>query len=120
MSKTEPGETIVKFNKPGILELLQEHGIMPLPPKRKGRLARKLSDFDRPTKVSNSLRQNFRRYCSSYSRSPLYRKYFKEKGINIATLTLHARWETFKYITATPQYTSGKFSIDKINAEIIN
>ncbi|GHT24358.1 hypothetical protein AGMMS49953_06670 [Endomicrobiia bacterium] len=47
MSKPEPGETIVKFNKPGIL---QEHGIMPLPPKRKGRLARKLSDFDRPTK----------------------------------------------------------------------
>ncbi|GHT15968.1 hypothetical protein AGMMS49573_04040 [Endomicrobiia bacterium] len=45
MSKTEPCETIVKFNKPGILELLQEHGIMPLPPKRKGRLARKLSDF---------------------------------------------------------------------------
>ncbi|WP_096525641.1 S-adenosylmethionine:tRNA ribosyltransferase-isomerase [Candidatus Endomicrobiellum trichonymphae] len=27
-------------------------------------------------------------------------KFFKEKGINIATLTLHARWETFKYITA--------------------
>ncbi|GHT09231.1 hypothetical protein AGMMS49532_06610 [Endomicrobiia bacterium] len=44
-------------------------------------------------------------------------KFFKEKGINIATLTLHARWETFKYITATPQYTSGKFSIDKINKD---
>jgi S-adenosylmethionine:tRNA ribosyltransferase-isomerase len=49
MSKTELGESVIKFNKPGILEFLYKYGIMPLPPyiKRKNMLVHNLSDFDR-------------------------------------------------------------------------
>jgi len=49
MSKTELGESVVHFNKHGILEFLQKYGVMPLPPyiKRGGVLAHELSDFDR-------------------------------------------------------------------------
>ncbi|MDR0800192.1 MAG: tRNA preQ1(34) S-adenosylmethionine ribosyltransferase-isomerase QueA [Endomicrobium sp.] len=126
--KTESGETIVRFNKSGILEFLQEHGIMPLPPyiKRKGGIARELSDFDR------------QRYQTVYAKTlgaiaaPTAGLHFtesilktlKEKGINIAMLTLHVGWGTFKSITAAELKNHNmlpeKFSIDKTNAEIIN
>ncbi|OEG71017.1 hypothetical protein ATZ36_03245 [Candidatus Endomicrobiellum trichonymphae] len=128
MSKTESGETVVKFNKSGVLEFLQEHGIMPLPPyiKRKGELAQELSDFDR------------QRYQTVYAKTlgavaaptaglhftENILKTFKENGINIATLTLHVGWGTFKSITSAELKNHNmlpeKFTIDKTNAEIIN
>jgi S-adenosylmethionine:tRNA ribosyltransferase-isomerase len=128
MSKAESGETIVKFNKSGILEFLQEHGIMPLPfyIKRKGKLAQELSDFDR------------QRYQTVYAKTlgavaaptaglhftENTLKIFKEKGISVAMLSLHVGWGTFKSITSAElknhNMLSEKFTIDKTNAEIIN
>jgi S-adenosylmethionine:tRNA ribosyltransferase-isomerase len=128
LSKNEQGETIVRFNKPNILNFLQEHGIMPLPHyiNRKGNLAQKLSDFDR------------QRYQTVYAKNlgaiaaPTAGLHFtenilqelKKKGVNIAKLTLHVGWGTFKPITTEkisehnmfPEY----FEIDKANVEIIN
>ncbi|MCA6079779.1 MAG: tRNA preQ1(34) S-adenosylmethionine ribosyltransferase-isomerase QueA [Endomicrobium sp.] len=128
MSKTETGETIVKFNKSGILEFLQKHGIMPLPPyiNRKGKLAWELSDFDK------------QRYQTIYAKTlgaiaaPTAGLHFTEdilgtlkaKGINIATLTLYVGWGTFKPINTAKLNNhimlSEKFIIDKTNAKIIN
>ncbi|GHT53249.1 S-adenosylmethionine:tRNA ribosyltransferase-isomerase [Endomicrobiia bacterium] len=128
LSKTELGETLVKFNKSGILDFLQRHGIMPLPPyiNRKSGLAQKLSDFDR------------QRYQTVYARNlgaiaaPTAGLHFtknilkglKEKNINIATLTLHVGWGTFKPITAAELNNHNmlpeKFTLDRTNAEIIN
>jgi S-adenosylmethionine:tRNA ribosyltransferase-isomerase len=128
MSKTESGETIVKFNKSGILEFLQEYGNMPLPPyiKRKGELTQELSDFDR------------QRYQTVYAKTvgavaaptaglhftENILKTFKEKGINIAMVTLHVGWGTFRSITSAElkkhNMLPEKFTIDKTNAKIIN
>ncbi|MDR1474366.1 MAG: tRNA preQ1(34) S-adenosylmethionine ribosyltransferase-isomerase QueA [Endomicrobium sp.] len=128
MSKTEQGETIVKFNKPNVLDFLQKQGIMPLPPyiNRKGELAQKLSDFDR------------QRYQTVYAEilgaiaAPTAGFHFtenilhklKEKGVNIATLILHAGWGTFKPITAknlnNHKMMSENFEIDEKSTEIIN
>lgn len=128
LSKTDLGETLVKFNKPGVLEFLQDHGIMPLPPyiNRKGSLAQELSDFDK------------QRYQTIYAKNlgaiaaPTAGLHFtnniltslKEKGINIATLTLHVGWGTFKPITSMKLNNHNmlpeKFILDKTGAEIIN
>ncbi|MCA6070271.1 MAG: tRNA preQ1(34) S-adenosylmethionine ribosyltransferase-isomerase QueA [Endomicrobium sp.] len=128
LSKTELGETLVKFNKSGVLEFLQDYGIMPLPPyiNRKGNLAQELSDFDK------------QRYQTIYAKNfgaiaaPTAGLHFtddiltclKEKGINIATLTLHVGWGTFRPITAMELNNHNmlpeKFTLDKTNAEIIN
>ncbi|MDR3256176.1 MAG: tRNA preQ1(34) S-adenosylmethionine ribosyltransferase-isomerase QueA [Endomicrobium sp.] len=128
ISKTELGETIVKFNKPGIFKFLQKYGIMPLPPyiNRKGILAQELSDFDR------------QRYQTVYAKTlgaiaaPTAGLHFtenilqtlKEKGVHVAALTLHVGWGTFKSITAEKLNNHSmlpeKFAIDKTNVEIIN
>ncbi|MDR1941739.1 MAG: tRNA preQ1(34) S-adenosylmethionine ribosyltransferase-isomerase QueA, partial [Endomicrobium sp.] len=127
-SKTSRGETIVVFNKPGIMQLLEKRGVMPLPPyiNRKNGLALELSDFDR------------QRYQTVYAKNPgaiaaptaglhFMPETFealKNKGVNIAKLTLHVGWGTFKPIVnehlAQHQMMSEKFSIDSQNAEIIN
>jgi S-adenosylmethionine:tRNA ribosyltransferase-isomerase len=128
LSKTELGETLVRFNKSGILEFLQEHGIMPLPLyiNRKGGLAQELSELDR------------QRYQTVYAKNlgaiaaPTAGLHFtndilkslKEKGVKIATLTLHVGWGTFKPIMVEELNNHNmlpeKFILDKTNAEIIN
>ncbi|MDR1784357.1 MAG: tRNA preQ1(34) S-adenosylmethionine ribosyltransferase-isomerase QueA [Endomicrobium sp.] len=128
ISKTEFGESTVKFNKLKVLEFLEKHGIMPLPPyiKRKNGLAHKLSDFDK------------QRYQTIYAKNlgaiaaPTAGLHFteniikdlKKKNVNIATLTLHVGWGTFKPITTLKldnhNMLPEKFFIDKTNAKIIN
>ncbi|MDR1926987.1 MAG: S-adenosylmethionine:tRNA ribosyltransferase-isomerase, partial [Endomicrobium sp.] len=105
LSKTKFGETLVKFNKPGILKFLQEHGIMPLPPyiNRKGGLAQELSEFDRQryqTVYAKNLGAVAAPTAGLHFTESLL-KSLKEKGVNIATLTLHVGWGTFKPIIAT-------------------
>jgi len=127
-SKTEQGEIIVKFNKSDVLDLLEKNGIMPLPPyiNRKDGLAQELSTFDKE------------RYQTVYADAPgaiaaptaglhftedIF-KALKNKGVEIATLTLHVGWGTFKPIVSQEisghRMMSEKFSIDAANAEKIN
>ena len=126
--KTASGETIVKFNKPGVEELLEKNGIMPLPPyiNRKDGLAIELSEFDR------------NRYQTVYAASsgaiaaPTAGLHFtqevfdklKAKGVKIAKLTLHVGWGTFKPIikedVSEHKMLPERFSLDSNNAEIIN
>jgi len=47
VSKTKSGESTVRFNKSGILEFLQKHGVMPLPPYIKRKNKQELSEFDK-------------------------------------------------------------------------
>jgi len=128
LSKTPEGETLVKFNKEGVTEFLQDRGIMPLPPyiNRKDGLAQKLSGFDRE------------RYQTVYAQTPgaiaaptaglhfteEIMGALKAKGVGIAVLTLHVGWGTFKPIIsaglADHKMMSEKFYIDAANAEIIN
>ena len=117
-------ETIVS----DIVPMLEKHGIMPLPPyiDRKNNLARELSEFDR------------QRYQTVYAKNdgaiaaptaglhftPEILEALKNKGVNIAKLTLHVGWGTFKPIISdnlsSHKMMSEKFFIDAQNAEIIN
>ncbi len=128
VSKTDLGEVIVRFNKTGIQDFLQKYALMPLPPyiNRKGELADELSDLDRE------------RYQTVYAQNPgaiaapTAGLHFtdeviaglKNKGVNIASLTLHVGWGTFKPIIANDidkhNMMSEKFSIDAKNTEMIN
>jgi len=126
--KNSSGETAVKFNKPGVEDLLEKNGIMPLPPyiNRKNNLAFELADLDR------------NRYQTVYAdvsgaiAAPTAGLHFtqdifdklKKKGVKIAALTLHVGWGTFKPIikdnVSEHKMLPEKFSIDEQNAEIIN
>lgn len=128
LSKTAQGETIVKFNKPDILDFLQKNGIMPLPPyiNRKGGLAQELSDFDRQryqTVYAKSLGAIAAPTAGLHFTESIFSK-LKKKGVNIATLTLHVGWGTFKPIMAKNltdhNMLPEQFEIDETNAEIIN
>jgi S-adenosylmethionine:tRNA ribosyltransferase-isomerase len=128
LSKTAQGEIIVKFNKPDILDFLQKNGIMPLPPyiNRKGILAQELSNFDRQryqTVYAKSLGAIAAPTAGLHFTESIFSK-LKKKGVNIATLTLHIGWGTFKPITAknlnNHNMLPEQFEIDKTTAEIIN
>jgi S-adenosylmethionine:tRNA ribosyltransferase-isomerase len=128
MAKTETGETLVKFNKSGILDFLQKRGIMPLPPyiNRKGALAQELSDFDKQryqTVYAKNLGAIAAPTAGLHFTEDILEK-LKEKGVNIAKLTLCIGWGTFKPIIATElnnhNMLSEKFNLDRTNAEIIN
>ncbi|MDR3306322.1 MAG: tRNA preQ1(34) S-adenosylmethionine ribosyltransferase-isomerase QueA [Endomicrobium sp.] len=128
LSKTERGETIVKFNKPDVLNFLQKHGIMPLPPyiNRKGGLAQELSDFDRQryqTVYAKALGAIAAPTAGLHFTEEIFSK-LKEKGVNIATLTLRVGRGTFKPITVenlnNHNMLPEHFEIDETNAEIIN
>jgi S-adenosylmethionine:tRNA ribosyltransferase-isomerase len=128
LSKEENGKSLVKFNKSDILAFLQEYGLMPLPPyiDRKNGLAITMSDFDKE------------RYQTVYAKNvgaiaaPTAGLHFtgeilnflKNKGVNIAKLTLHVGWGTFKPITSNNLSNHNmlpeKFVLDKENAQIIN
>ncbi|MDR2191513.1 MAG: tRNA preQ1(34) S-adenosylmethionine ribosyltransferase-isomerase QueA, partial [Endomicrobium sp.] len=128
-SKTADGETIVSFNKSySLIPFLEKYGVMPLPPyiNRKNGLAQELSDFDKL------------RYQTVYAKNdgaiaaPTAGLHFtaeifealKTKGVNIAKLTLHVGWGTFKPIVSSQlsehKMSAEKFFIDAQNAEIIN
>ncbi|AKL97932.1 tRNA preQ1(34) S-adenosylmethionine ribosyltransferase-isomerase QueA [Endomicrobium proavitum] len=126
--KTPRGEVVVEFNKADILSFLQKQGVMPLPPyiNRKEGLALQLSNFDKE------------RYQTVYAAqqgaiaAPTAGLHFtqeilnalKDKGVKIATLTLHVGWGTFKPIVSDEidnhKMMSEKFSIDSQNAQKIN
>lgn len=128
LSKNESGEVLVKFNKDNVLELLENNGVMPLPPyiNRKDGLAKKLSSFDK------------KRYQTVYAKeagaiaAPTAGLHFteeifeklKSKGVVIAKLTLHVGWGTFKPILSDDinnhNMMPEKFTLDKENADIIN
>lgn len=128
LSKEENGKSLVKFNKHDILAFLQKYGIMPLPHyiDRKNGLAITMSDIDR------------KRYQTVYAKNvgaiaaPTAGLHFtdkilnslKNKGVNIAKLTLHVGWGTFKSITSNNlsdhNMLPEKFILNKENAQIIN
>jgi S-adenosylmethionine:tRNA ribosyltransferase-isomerase len=128
LSKTSQGETIVKFNKPDVLDFLQNYGIMPLPHyiNRKGVLAQELSNFDRQryqTIYANTLGAIAAPTAGLHFTENILQR-LKEKGVNIATLILHVGWGTFKPITSESlnnhKMLPEQFEIDETNAKIVN
>jgi S-adenosylmethionine:tRNA ribosyltransferase-isomerase len=127
-SKTPSGEVIVSFNKGDIMPMLEKYGIMPLPPyiNRKNGLAQELADFDKQH-YQTVYAQNDGAIAAPTAGLHFTREVFKalkNKGVNIAKLTLHVGWGTFKPIVSDklPEHKMmpEKFFIDGQNAQIIN
>jgi len=124
----DPSNKTVIFNNDDISPLLEKHGFMPLPPyiKRKDDLAQKLSHIDRE------------RYQTVYAdekgaiAAPTAGLHFtkeilnelKNKKVEIAGITLHVGWGTFKTIEnediSTHKMLDEKYIIDEFNAKKIN
>jgi len=126
-SKNEKGEIFIIFNKP-IIPLLESKGLMPLPSyiNRKNDLAMKFADLDRQryqTIYANSLGAIAAPTAGLHFTNDVLDK-LKKKGVQIARITLHVGWGTFKPIISPQinhhQMLAEKFSIDKTNASIIN
>jgi len=124
----DPANKTVLFNNDDISSLLEKHGFMPLPPyiKRKDDLAQKLSHLDRE------------RYQTVYANekgaiaAPTAGLHFtkeilnelKNKKVEIAEITLHVGWGTFKTIEkddiTNHKMLPEKYILDTTNADKIN
>lgn len=119
---------IVNFNKNNILDLLEKHGLMPLPPyiKRKNNLAQELSSFDREryqTVYANSQGAIAAPTAGLHFTKDIVNK-LQNKNIQIAEIILHVGWGTFKPIL-TDKISSHKmlpesYILNESNAQIIN
>jgi S-adenosylmethionine:tRNA ribosyltransferase-isomerase len=125
--KTPQGHTVVIFNKDNILDLLNTSGVMPLPPyiKRKDNLLTELSSLDKQ-RYQTVYAQNAGAIAAPtaglhFTESIL--ESFAKKGVQIARLTLHVGWGTFKPVTCAEinqhQMPKEKYLIDKQNITII-
>lgn len=89
----EEGERVIRFSYDGIFnELLDEIGIMPLPPY----ITEKLEDKDRYQTVYSKIRGSAAAPTAGLHFTKELLNKIKEKGINIAYVTLHVGIGTFR------------------------
>jgi S-adenosylmethionine:tRNA ribosyltransferase-isomerase len=116
--KNDDGEALLRVSTPNIIELLEEHGIMPLPPyiKRPNRSTeRSRRSPSAGSGLCPLLRQKDKeRYQTVYASekgsvaAPTAGLHFtpeliaaiREKGVEVAEIILHVGWGTFKPITS--------------------
>ncbi len=118
---TDDGNRIVRFSYDGIFEeILDKLGEMPLPPYIK----EKLEDKDRYQTVYAKNEGSAAAPTAGLHFTPMLLQQIKDKGVNIAKLTLHVGLGTFRPVKAENildhKMHSEFFMIDSKNAEIIN
>jgi S-adenosylmethionine:tRNA ribosyltransferase-isomerase len=109
VSATEEGEGVIKFNSDDILPYAQKHGHMPLPV-----YVEKARAHAGLPKSIESDKQKYQTVYAKYDGSiaaptagfhftPQLLQTLKDKGVNIAYVTLHVGWGTFKPLRGEPQ-----------------
>jgi S-adenosylmethionine:tRNA ribosyltransferase-isomerase len=118
----------VNFNKDNIIDLLEKHGLMPLPPyiKRKDNLAQELSNFDRDryqTVYANTKGAIAAPTAGLHFTKDIINK-LQNKNIKIAKIILHVGWGTFKPIVtdeiALHEMLPETYILDESNAKTIS
>ena len=117
----DDGNRIVKFNYEGIFEeILDKLGEMPLPPY----IHEKLEDKNRYQTVYAKNEGSAAAPTAGLHFTPELMEQLKEKGVNIARLTLHVGLGTFRPVKADDindhKMHSEFYMIDKENADLIN
>ena len=126
---TTAGEAALKFNAPDILPYARKHGHMPLPPYIEKARAR--------AGLPKSIESDKEKYQTVYARAegsiaaptagfhftPRLLDALKDMGVNIAYVTLHVGWGTFKPLRGEPaqhQMLAELAQVPPETAEIIN
>ncbi len=129
ISNTENGEAVVKFNKEDIMPYCREYGLMPLPPyiekarKHAGMPLSIGSDKQRYQTVYAHNEGSIAAPTAGFHFTPQLLDALREKGVNIAYVTLHVGWGTFKPLRTEPEEHTmlAEFAVmPKETAEIIN
>lgn len=117
----EEGERVIKFEYNGIFnELLDEIGIMPLPPY----ITEKLEDKDRYQTVYSKIRGSAAAPTAGLHFTKELLKKIEEKGINIVYVTLHVGIGTFRPVKVDDvlehKMHSEYYEVSENAAEVIN
>lgn len=109
ISNTENGEAIIRFNKEDIMPYCHEYGQMPLPPyiekarKHAGLPISINTDKQRYQTVYAQQEGSIAAPTAGFHFTPELLEQLKQKGVNIAYVTLHVGWGTFKPLRGEPQ-----------------
>lgn len=109
VSNTENGEAVIKFNTDDILPYCREHGQMPLPPyiekarKHAGLPLSISTDKQRYQTVYAQQEGSIAAPTAGFHFTPELLEKIKQMGVNIAYVTLHVGWGTFKPLRGEPE-----------------
>ncbi|MDR1123106.1 MAG: tRNA preQ1(34) S-adenosylmethionine ribosyltransferase-isomerase QueA [Elusimicrobiota bacterium] len=126
---TPQGEAVLKFNTQDILPYARKYGHMPLPPYiEKARARAGLpkgieSDKEKYQTIYARAEGSIAAPTAGFHFTPRLLDALKSAGINIAYITLHVGWGTFKPLRGEPQQHQMLAELAEINpqtAEIIN
>jgi S-adenosylmethionine:tRNA ribosyltransferase-isomerase len=99
--RNSENEALVRVSTNNIIDLLEDHGIMPLPPyiKRPNPLLRQ-KDKERYQTVYANEKGSIAAPTAGLHFTPELLSVIKEKGVEVAQIVLHVGWGTFKPITS--------------------
>lgn len=109
ISNTENAEAVIRFNTQDIMPYCRKHGFMPLPPyiekarKHAGLPVSIGTDKQRYQTVYAKNEGSIAAPTAGFHFTPELLQTLKDKGVNIAYLTLHVGWGTFKPLRGEPE-----------------
>lgn len=107
--RNDNGEVVLQFNNDGVMDYALQHGLMPLPQyiekaRRDGGLSKSIADDkERYQTVYARHRGSIAAPTAGFHFTPQLLKKLEDKGVNIAHVTLHVGWGTFKPLKTEPQ-----------------
>jgi len=108
-SPSENGEIILKFNSADVLGYARERGLMPLPQyiekarKHDGMSASVETDKERYQTVYAEHEGSIAAPTAGFHFTPELLKKIEDAGVNVARITLHVGWGTFKPLKTAPE-----------------
>lgn len=129
ISNTENAEAVIRFNTQDIMPYCREYGFMPLPPyiekarKHAGLPVSIGTDKQRYQTVYAKNEGSIAAPTAGFHFTPQLLQTLKDKGVNIAYITLHVGWGTFKPLRGEPQehkMLAEYATIPQETADIIN
>lgn len=109
LGKTENNEVLVQFNQEDILPFCHAHGLMPLPVyiekarKHEGMSPSLAGDKERYQTVYAKYEGSIAAPTAGFHFTEELLQKLKDKGVQIAYITLHVGWGTFKPLRGEPQ-----------------
>lgn len=109
ISNTKNAEAVIRFNTDDILPYCRQHGFMPLPPyiekarKHAGLPVSIGTDKQRYQTVYAKNEGSIAAPTAGFHFTPELLQKLKDKGVNIAYVTLHVGWGTFKPLRGEPE-----------------
>lgn len=129
LGKTENNEAVLEFNTDDLMPFCNAHGLMPLPQyiekarKHSGLSPSIATDKERYQTVYAKYNGSIAAPTAGFHFTPELLQKLKDKGVNIAYITLHVGWGTFKPLRGEPQQHHMLAELGEISpetADIVN